>query len=52
MKTRKRKKRVEIEEEKEVGVENSESFVNIENQEIEKKDIVREDADLRVRGSF
>ena len=44
-----KKESEEIEEEKEVGVENSESFVNIENREIKKKDIVREDADLRVR---
>ena len=29
----------QIEGEKEVGVENSESFVNIENQEIEKKQL-------------
>jgi hypothetical protein len=36
-------------EEKEVGVENLESFVNTENMKIEKKEIVREEADLRVR---
>ena len=44
-----KKESEESEEEKEVGVKNSESFVNIENQKIEKKEIVREEADLRVR---
>jgi hypothetical protein len=44
-----KKESEESEEEKEVGVKNSKSFVNIENQKIEKQEIVREEADLRVR---